>query len=75
MISKPKKRYRCRYYGRELPAWLPAPQRPNGAMLLYHLGAMHPTEVRPYMERMRTEDIGTAAAEAYEIVDNKGMQS
>jgi hypothetical protein len=29
---------------------------------------MHPTEVRPYLERMRTEDITTVALEAYEVV-------
>jgi hypothetical protein len=42
------KRYRCRYCGAILPAWYPVPGEPNGAMLLTHLGAMHPTEVGPY---------------------------
>jgi hypothetical protein len=37
-------------------------------MLLQHLGAMHPTEVTPYLERMRIECIATVAAEAYEVV-------
>jgi len=30
-------------------------------MLLQHPGIMHPTEVGPYLERMLTEDITTAA--------------
>jgi hypothetical protein len=53
----------------EFPAWLPVMQAPNGPMLLYHLSAMHPTEVGPYLKRMRTEDIATVAAEAYEVVE------
>jgi hypothetical protein len=70
----PEKRYRCRFCGAILPAWLPVAQRPNGAMLLQHLGARHPTEVRPYLERMRTEDIATVAAEAYEVVEGEEAQ-
>ena len=46
----------------------PGSPRPNGAMLLHHLGDMHPTEVRPYLKRMETEDIATVAAEAYEVI-------
>jgi hypothetical protein len=38
-------------------------------MLLHHLGARHPTEIGPYLERMRTEDIATAATEAFEVVE------
>jgi hypothetical protein len=49
-------------------AWLPAAKRSNGAMLLHHLGDMHPTEVGPYLKRMETEDIATVAAKAYEVV-------
>ena len=30
---------------------------------------MHPTEVRPYLKRMATEDIATVTAEAYAVVD------
>jgi hypothetical protein len=59
-----------------LPVPRPAPARlaasgeaPQGAMLLHHLGARHPTEIGPYLERMRTEDIATAAAEAFEVVE------
>jgi hypothetical protein len=66
----PTKRYRCRYCGRKLPAWLPVAKRPWGPMLLHHLGTMHPAEVGPYLARMRTEDITTVAAEAYEVVED-----
>jgi hypothetical protein len=66
MLPSPK-RYRCRVCGRVLPAWLPVPEVPNGAMLLGHLSQQHPTEVKPYLERMRTEDIATVAAEAFEV--------
>jgi hypothetical protein len=37
-------------------------------MRVHHLSASHPTEVGPYLERMRTEDIATVAAEAYEVM-------
>jgi hypothetical protein len=30
--------------------------------------------VRPYLERMRTEDIGTVAAEAYELIEANGKR-
>jgi pentapeptide repeat protein len=36
-------RYRCRFCGLDLPTWIPVAQRPDGAKLLHHLGAMHPT--------------------------------
>jgi hypothetical protein len=49
--------------------WLPVAKRPNGAMLLGHLSQAHPTEVGPYLERMRREGIATEAAEAYEVVE------
>jgi hypothetical protein len=68
-LPRPQKCYRGRYCGVFLPAWLPVAKRPNGAMLLQHLSAMHLTEVGPYLERMRTEEIATVAAEAYEVVE------
>jgi hypothetical protein len=64
-----RRRYRCRFCGLDLPAWLPVAKRPNGAMLLGHLGQDHPDQMGPYLERMRTEDIATVAAEAYEVVE------
>ena len=66
-----QKHYRCHYCGRVLPAWLLAAKRPNGAMLLHHLADRHPTEARPYLTRMATEDIATVAAEAYELVEEE----
>ena len=64
-----RRRYRCRFCSCILPAWLPVAKRPDGAMLLYHLGQHHPDQVGPYLERMRTECIATVAAEAYEVVE------
>jgi hypothetical protein len=70
--SPPPKRDRCRYCGRELPAWLPVAQAPDGPRLVHHLSAMHPTEVGLYLARMRTEDLATVAAEAYEVIEGEG---
>jgi hypothetical protein len=65
------KRYRCRFCGTILPAWLPAAKRPNGAMLLTHLSQHHRAEVavKALLERMRTEDIAQVAAQAYEVIE------
>jgi hypothetical protein len=52
-----------------LPAWRPVAQRPEGAMPLSRLSQDHPDQVGPYIERIRTEDIGTVAAEAYEVIE------
>jgi hypothetical protein len=38
--------------------------------LLYHQSQQHPDWVRPYLEPMRTEDIGTVAAEAFEVIED-----
>ena len=70
--SRAHKHYRCRYCGAILPAWLPVAKRPEGSMLLYHLGQNHPDQVGPYLERMRTECITTVAAEAFEVVEDVG---
>jgi hypothetical protein len=53
---------------RLLSAWLPVPKRPNGAMLLGHFSQQHPGQVEPHLERMRTEDIATAGAQAVEVI-------
>jgi hypothetical protein len=37
----PHKRYRCRFCGLILPAWLPVFQRPNGALRLGPLRGRH----------------------------------
>ena len=68
------RRYRCRFCGAVLPAWLPVAKRPERAMLLYHLSQQHPEHVRPYLERMRTECIGTVVAEAFEVVEQDEMR-
>jgi hypothetical protein len=69
---RPRKRYRCRYCGLELRAWLPVFQEPNGPLLLHHLGASHPKEVGAYLARIRThDDVDRVAAEAYEVVDDQ----
>jgi hypothetical protein len=53
-----------------LPAWLPAAQAPNGAMLLDHLSAMHPDQVRAYLARMPTDDDhDRVVVEAHEVVE------
>jgi hypothetical protein len=70
MISN--KRFKCRLCGAVLQGWLPVAKRPDGAMLLHHLSQHHPDQVGPYLERMRTEDIATAAAETYDVVEWKG---
>jgi hypothetical protein len=69
------RRYRCRFCGARLPAWLPAARRPDGALLLGHLSQQHPDRVGAYLDRMRyTEDIGRVAAEAYEVVEDEETQ-
>jgi hypothetical protein len=66
----PQKRYRCRYCGAVLPAWLPIPQEPDGAMLLHHLGRQHRDQITAYLDRMHTtDDISPVAAEAFEVVE------
>jgi hypothetical protein len=65
------KPYRYGFCGHVFNAWLPVAKRPNGVMLLYHLGQQHPDELKPYLKRMRTEDFGMVAAEAYEVVDEQ----
>ena len=50
-MSQPHPRYRCHFSGAVLPAWLPVPKQPDGAMLLYHLSQHHPDQVGPYLVR------------------------
>jgi hypothetical protein len=65
----PRKRYRRRYCGTLLPAWLPVAKRPEGSMLLYHLGQQHLDQLRPYLARMKTECIDRVVLELYEVVE------
>jgi hypothetical protein len=67
----PRRRYRCRYCGHELPAWLPAAQAPDGALLLHHLAQQHPTEVGAYLARMPTDDDHEpVVVEAFEVIED-----
>jgi len=69
--SSPQRRYRCRFYGAVLPAWLPVAKRPNGALLLGHLSRDHPDQVGIYLDQMcGSEDIGELAAHAFEIIED-----
>ena len=56
--------HRCRFCGAVLPAWLPAVQRPNGALLIGHVSQRHPDQIGPYLARMRTACITTVVLEA-----------
>jgi hypothetical protein len=69
LTSHPQKRYRCRFCGLELPAWLPVAKRPEGSMLLYHLGQDHLKAVGPYLRRMETEAIDRVLSELFEGVE------
>ena len=55
----PRKRYRCRYCGAMLNAYLPWAQAPNSALLLGHLGQQHLGQLWPYLTRMETAWIDT----------------
>jgi hypothetical protein len=66
----PRRRYRCRYCGQGLPAWLPVFNVPNGAMLLGHLSQDHPTEVGRYLDQMRgSEDIAEVAMQGCNVIE------
>jgi hypothetical protein len=69
LTSHPQKRYRCRFCGLELPTWLPVAKRPEGSMLLYHLGQDHLEAVGPYLRRMETEAIDRVLSELFEGVE------
>lgn len=64
----PRKRYRCRYCGAHLNAYLPWAKAPNSALLLGHLGQQHLAQFRPYLARMETECIATVVVGAFEVV-------
>jgi hypothetical protein len=61
---------RCRLCGTTLPGWLPVPNRPDGALLLHHLAALHRDQVTSYLDRMPTDDgHGRVVMEAFERVE------
>jgi hypothetical protein len=66
-----RKRYRCRFCGLELRAWLPVAKRPEGSMLLYHLGQDHLEALRPYLQRMETESITRVLLELFDLVEGE----
>jgi hypothetical protein len=68
-MPSPSNQVRYHLCGTVLPGWRRIDDKPNGTMLLNHLSMMHPAEVGPYLERMRTEDIGTVAMEAFDRVN------
>jgi hypothetical protein len=72
LTSHPKKRYRCRYCGAMLPAWLPVAKRPEGSMLLYHL-QRHLDQVGPYLRRMETECLDRVVVELFELVEDEAL--
>ena len=56
------------------PAWLPAPQGPDGAVLLGPLAPRHLTEVGPFLGHMqRAEGMAQGAAQAAEA--NEGAET
>jgi hypothetical protein len=66
----PRRRYRCRFCGAMLNAYLPWAKAPNSALLLGHLAQQHMDQLRPYLRRMEAgEDIADTAAEGYEVVE------
>jgi hypothetical protein len=65
------RQYRCRVCGHRLPAWLPVARRPDSAMLLHHLGDLHPKEAGPYLRRMEAEKIDAVLMEVYEVVEKQ----
>jgi hypothetical protein len=68
MISS--RRFRCRFCGLVLNAWLPVAREPDGAMVLNHLSHQHLDHVKDYLDRMHTdEDISPVAAEAFAVVE------
>jgi hypothetical protein len=64
-----RKRYRCRFCGTHLNAWLPWAKAPNGALLLSHLAQQHMDQLRPYLKRMEVECIDRVVVEAYKVVE------
>jgi hypothetical protein len=71
ILPPPQQRYRCRFCGLLLNAWLPVFQAPDGALLLGHLTQHHRAEARATLARLREtmEEIATVAAEAFEVVE------
>jgi hypothetical protein len=68
----PHKRYRCRYCGTHLNAYLPWAQAPNRAVLLGHLGQQqHLDQLRPYLRRMEVEGLDVVLMELDELIEGE----
>jgi hypothetical protein len=64
------KRFKCRYCGAELPAWLPVLRAPDGAMLLGHLSQAHPDQVGASLDQIHTDDDhDRVVVQAYEVIE------
>jgi hypothetical protein len=61
---------RCKRCGDVLHGLLPVDYAPDEALLLHHLSWHHRAQVKPLLERMRTEDIGAVAMEAFERLED-----
>jgi hypothetical protein len=64
-----RRRYRCRFCGAMLAAWLPVAKQVDGARLLYHLGQHHLKDAGPYLQRMEVESIDRVLAELFAVVE------
>jgi hypothetical protein len=70
------RKFTCRYAWNPSFAARPVTQAPDGALLLIHLAARHPHELRPLLARMAAgEAIGEVAAEAYEVIEGDGQEA
>jgi hypothetical protein len=49
------KRFKCKFCGLELRAYLPWAKAPNSALLLGNLSQQHMNQLRPYLTRMEIE--------------------
>jgi hypothetical protein len=56
---------------RPCPPGSPVAKRPESAMLLHHLGVMHPAEAGHYLKRMEREKIDAVLMEVYELVEGE----
>jgi hypothetical protein len=70
------RRFRCRFCGITLSAWLAAPGEPDGARLLHHIAQAHPCEVGRYLDQMHTtDDITPAIVQAFEVVESESREA
>lgn len=70
-------RFLCCFCAALLPTWflVPRPGRPDGAMLLHHLGRQHPVQVGHYLAQMQTtSDIATVALQGFEVVGEANVR-